>query len=240
MITLDVVYKLIREAVMAHPKREWRCKAPQSYAILQHISDLDTPNIRKTLHDLREGYVYSAAWAARGYTPNDVIFDYPIVGVSHYNGTVVDVFKKNMKVCPNITIGVYDVLQEPCVGEDCNECSQRNFHQIETDTEAILWNIVSYLGHIVKAEINGAEAQYYSKYYIEYMESQGAVINCLVAKVPMFQIDESDGYFIRADTGIDKILGTELKIKVCMPICTEEDFNFSQVDCSKQITSCCG
>jgi len=240
MISLDTTYKLLREAFMALPPKDLKCQYPQSFAVISHYSDLNAPNLGKTVHDLRENYFWSRAWDAKNNNPKEITFAYPLGAVQHFNFEAFYMGRKNSKVCHNLTLGVYDVIQPPCVPgtPDCNPCKSRNFHQIETDTEAILFKALSYLKVIQKATIDGGPEGYYAKPYLDYLKTTDAVVNILVPKVQF--IDDSEPFYgVRADTGIDTTVGTEVRIKLCTNVCFDDEYNFDNVEPITQI-GCCG
>lgn len=238
MISLDTTYKLLREAFMALPPTELKCNYPQSFAVISHYSDLNAANLGKTIHDHRENYFWSRAWDAKNNNPSELTFNYPLAAVQHYNFESYSV-RKNSKICHNLTLGVYDVIEPSCVPgtPDCNPCKNRNFHQIETDTEAILFRALRYLKDIQKASIDGVEG-YYAKPYLDYLKTTMCHVNIITPKIQF--IDDSEPFYgVRADTGIDMVVGTEVRIKVCTNVCYDDKYNFEKVAPVTQV-GCCG
>lgn len=240
MISLDTTYRLLREAFMAIPPTELKCKYPQSFAVISHYSDLNASNLGKTIHDHRENYFWSRAWDAKNNNPNDITFNYPLAAVQHYNFESFYIGRKNSKVCHNLTLGVYDVIQPPCAPgtPNCDQCKNRNFHQIETDTENILFRALSYLKVIQKATIDDGPEMYYAKPYLDYVKTTNCMVNILMPKIQF--IDDSEPFYgVRADTGVDSVVGTEIRIKVCTNTCFDNDYNFEKITPTTQI-GCCG
>ncbi len=235
MITLYHVYRLFREAVMAYPITELKCNYPQTFALLQDYTTLNIANLGKTIQDYKDGVFYSRAWNATNQSASTITWQYPLVGIQHYNFEAINMQHKNGIVHHNLTVGVYDLKEEVSGGK--NKCADRPIAKIETDTEKILFGVLEYIRLIEKATINGGDPNYYSKKYLDYRISEGDTVKTL-AHMFIFPSGEP-WYGVRAETGIEKVYGTELRIKVAVHPCNELEYNFNIVEPLIAIADCC-
>lgn len=238
MITLDFYYKLLREATVSHPKSTVNCLFPQTFAVINHIGDLNLPNLGKTVNDHKEGYFYSRAWKASNYNANNIVWAYPLVAVQNYSFEVHEFLGRPI-VYQNLTLGVYDVLESPCSsGLDCQRCKSRSVNKIETDTEYILFNILKYVKNIEYAVVRG-ERGLYSSYFLDYLETTvDSKPTGRVKHSPIYKTSEAF-YGVRVDTTVDKIFGTEISLKVATGFCETTDFDFVDTIPLRGLTECC-
>ena len=238
-MTLDIFYKLLREATMAHPIKDVKCQFPQAFAVIGHYSDMNTANLGKTIWDYKNEYFFIRKWKATNYNAASLSWDYPLVAVQHYNFNAVNISTINVNISHNVTLGVYDILREPCnTGLDCQICSSRPQHKIETDTEKILFQIIDYIRTIKLASINGGEEQYYSHRYLDHKISENVPVKIINQNIQLF--DNREPFFgLRADTSIEKVYGTEIRLTINITNCTENNYNFEDTEPLIALETCC-
>ena len=231
-MTEERFYQLLAEATMIQPEKDLICKTPQTFAVINDFSDLNTPNLGKTYEDVRNGFFYSREWIAKGESDDNISWAYPLVCIEFFN---LKPSVQNNYAVYSFTLRALDKERDFCSDD---KCSRRNQHQIESDTTKIVFNVISYLSTVQKAVVNDTPENYYSKYYLEWLRTQPEqTIKITVPKVILFVNDE--WYGVRSDTTIDKVYGTDIRVSVRLDFCPDKDFNYNKLD-PKNVVPCCG
>jgi hypothetical protein len=238
-MTLDDVYRLMMEATIVHPITTKKCEFPQAFAVIEHLQDMDAANIRKTIDDYKKGYFFSRRWAASNYDPNSVVGDFPLVAVRSNTGEISKMSEHKKILQYEVTLGCYDTSSDDCIADPtCVGCGNRNFHEIERDTEKILLTIIDYLSNIVKASVDGDPEDYYNKDYLTHIIGEGSSVVYTNKNVDVFK--NFTGYFRRFDAGVDNLKGTEITFTFSSTFCAgTPEYNFEGFTPTKSVY-CCG
>ena len=235
--TIDRFYQLLREATIFYPKNSGDCHIPKTFGVIQHISDMNSPNLSKSFDDYDKGFFYSERWRASGLNPNNVIWDYPLVAANYYSGLVSSFSAGSIPISNNITIGCYDIHRDH---SHCNKptiCNQRLPHEIESDCEKTLVQILTYIDSVVLAELNGVEG-YYSENYLAYKKLNGSTYRIL-ARPKIYSSRGAPFYITHPDTGIEYTYGAEVRIDILTQYCPSNDLDFRDGETLNKIV-CCG
>lgn len=206
------------EAVRYYPCPNTKCNYPETFAVLEDNTNLDSSNLTKRFVDFDKGFFFSRAWEARNRDPNQVTFDYPVVGAKYYASTLNSIKAKTIQVKDNVTLGCYDVLQNNCK-PDC--CGERAKHEIERECLETLINVISYLNNVVVAEIDGS-INYYNTWWLEKFAQEGGEYKKL--QPAQLFVNQDNIYTYKAETGIDHIYGMEIRLDLRTQICADSDY----------------
>ena len=84
-MTITDFYEAIKKIVRTYPTMQLKCWQPQTFAVLPEASDLNSPNLGKVICDKNRPYFYSKLWESKGFTPNTIEFEFPLVVIYEEN-----------------------------------------------------------------------------------------------------------------------------------------------------------
>lgn len=242
MINLTDIPKFFLQAVLHHPDSDLKCRKPQAFAVIKHISDMNTSNFGKTQRDADNGYFWSKPYDLT----HTIQSDFPAVFLVEHSHSNRGNFTHQPKTCLKYSLIVADKIDTDCLtsGVGCDECTSRSFNELRADTHQIAVNICHYLKTIVKATVDGVE-QYLPRPYYDYLVANpdGRVIskvNQTKSFFKEFENEDYESYGSFADHGIDDMHGTEFRFDICVSQCPETGFNFDPDIVTRTFQSCCG
>lgn len=227
MILIDDFYKLFNNAVRFYPITSLNCLRPQTFAVLDSMSNLSTPNLAKVLCDKNKPYFYSRIWEDLKYNPSQLKFDYPLVVVFELNGDATDLFSSRQKTCYNLQLMVVDSYKEEKCREcvDCNSCESRTINEIYRDTETILYNILSYLSDLIVTTSGLVlNLQHFNALNVltpNSLTKDAAKSNKLNDGLRKSNLNNLSFRF--EGKGVDNLYGTVINLKVCLDKCNDEN-----------------
>ena len=138
-----------------------RCKAIQTFAVLEEYQQASREQLAKSIPDKFKPYFFSKKWHNEGYPAGDISFDYPLLAVMPSGMTVNGISGgPNCDTQLSLDIAVLDYYSEvdyqkyinSCIGSvmpfngalpinnNCGsyDCSQRNVFEIFKDTNYLL------------------------------------------------------------------------------------------------------
>ena len=149
---LEDFYKLAKDFVQYYPQNSLRCQSLHTFAVLESFSDLNTPNLGKTLRDRNKPFFFSREWASTNHNPSKIEYDYPGMFLFDQNLTVSDPFDKSSTICYKIELVVLDKYERDCEKKNCVGCADRTRNEIFIDTEAFLQTFINYLKGVLYVE----------------------------------------------------------------------------------------
>ena len=156
-MTITDFYEAIKKIVRTYPTMQLKCWQPQAFAVLPEASDLNSPNLGKVICDKNRPYFYSKLWEAKGFTPNAIEYEFPLVVIYEENIVKKKAFSNISKSCYSITLSVLDQYKEDCGKLGCVGCANRTKMEIYNDTEVILNQILQKIGKDFSGHINSVE-----------------------------------------------------------------------------------
>ena len=232
-VTLETYYSILLDAVRRYPATTgFDCKQPQTFKVLQldHGAELQTPAMGATLSDKDTPYFYSRSWERKGFTPNNITADYPVLTAFELSSDLGrGIEEKNMTEFCFLEIAVLDVFQNKCDGK-AGKCESRTINHIFRDTKLILLNAVNYLTGAVIATV-GDVTGVYNKSILERILSNGEIeqYNIIYDIGDAFQADNKEVRTTHVEMGATNTYGTKLRVKVRVKWCL--DIEFGGVNC---------
>lgn len=153
---LEHFYAILKSAAAYYPPSTDRlpCKQLQSFKVfgIDRAIELTAPNAGATVQDKNGPYFYSRAWERSGYNPNEIVFDFPALGV-----VPLSIQKRiragNTRAQYLMQLSVISVKKDiaDCVGytDEQIQCATRNVNQIYADCEKILGAVLTFLNNVV-------------------------------------------------------------------------------------------
>ena len=145
---LENYFAAVRDAVKYYPippKAEDMCEQPQTFVVLEALSDMSMENLGRTPCDRGKPYFYSRLWEDMKYNPSKIAFKFPLVGLLELSGESYNAFARDYEQCHNFQLVVVDTFSENCLKGKCSGCDGRNGNEIFRDTEIMLNKVLKYL-----------------------------------------------------------------------------------------------
>lgn len=241
MIKLTDIPKFFLQAVLHHPESDLKCRQPQCFAVIKHISDLNQSNFAKTSRDVDNGYFWSRSHEITG----QIKADFPAVVLVEHSHSNRGNFTHKPETCLKYSLIVVDKLDTDCLthGRGCDECTSRSFNELRSDTHQIAVNVCHYLKTVIKATVDDV-VQYIPLPYFNYLAAnpEGKVIKKIHqgSFFKEFQNDDYEAYGSFADHGVDDLHGTDFRFDICVGQCADTDFNFDPEVVTRTLETCCG
>ena len=232
-ITLETYYSILLDAVRRYPATTgFDCKQPQTFRVLQldHAAELQTPAMGATLSDKDTPYFYSRSWERKGFTPNNITADYPVLTAFELSSELDRGIKeKNITEYCFLGISVLDVLQNNCDGKH-RGCESRTINHIFKDTKEILLNSINYLSGCVIARVGDVDG-IYNIHLLKRLVDSGQIDNFDVIYDigGVFQSDNKDARTTHVEMGATNTYGTQIRVKARVNWCL--DIEFAAVNC---------
>lgn len=123
---------------------EAKCLRPQSFAVLEKLSDLDADNLNKSSPKYASAsYFFSHRFEDAGRDPAQMGFDYPLFAMA-YNPMQFALKARRSEHRYRYSIGVFD-QNEPDKKEYLSYCSNRTMEQQSHDLKQMLLNVLAEL-----------------------------------------------------------------------------------------------
>lgn len=128
--------------------KKWQ--VPQTFALLNTITDLQAPNLGKYVCDKNKPFFYSRKWEAFQYNPSKLGYDTPAVIMFENAGDYKKAFTRQAETTYTFDLFVMDRFSaDDCKKTNCQEGVSRSIYEIYHDTEQILYNILEYVHDLV-------------------------------------------------------------------------------------------
>jgi len=156
---LEELYEILKAATRHYPASADRlpCKQLQTFKVfgIDRMAELSTENAGATIYDKNSPYFYSRKWERMDYNPNEISFDFPVLGAVTLSADKV--FRQNhTKGSYNIQLSVIDIKKDiaDCQGytHEQMQCAIRNVNEIYADCERMLDAVLLFLQNVVKVE----------------------------------------------------------------------------------------
>jgi hypothetical protein len=154
---LSDIYSEIKRAVKLWPIEDHK---PNTFAVLEDISDIDTPNLGKTILDKDLPYFYSKAWADKQYNPSQVCWSLPAILMIEVDGQLTNDAGGTMN--HTIEIVVVDAMESPPDKWILPKGEKRTANQIYQDTEKTMRQLVTIMRSI---DLSEWSRQYQALFY---------------------------------------------------------------------------
>lgn len=156
MFTLTNFYTLLKSAVRFSSNLH-------TFAVLNSMSDLNSPNLGKVIQDFSRPYFYSRAWEASSYNASKISFSYPGIFVIetgktyHFNSTSQGTIDVNLEIS---AIAKYEAGLIP--------------QDLEIETSQMLQQLIHYLKGVKAYSINNSVV-YLHHLHRQFLIDQGEI-----------------------------------------------------------------
>ena len=235
---IENIYDALKQAVMYYgmPESGWKCHQPQTFAVMDSKSVLNTENLGKTPCDRLKPFFFSRLWHNKKYNPSELSFEWPLVAVFEMSADIEDLNTPKQSNCYSIQLMVLDQYKDDCTKGSCQGCVGRVKNEIFTDTETMLYNILTYMKYLEWVKI-GDEWRLIHSDLLDYYETIPGFIYTKDAsgigyKVSdMFRRKNAATQSFRIEgTSSSNLWGTAIYLKLCVPYCSDYEFDFSNID----------
>lgn len=168
MVKLDALYIALKSAVRFSDYLE-------TFAVLEDISDLNAPNLKKVVQDYNKPYFFSKRWESSGYNTSDISFNYPLLAVIETGKRYNFEHNQHTKVQVNLEISVLDRFIEGQL-----------IPEIERDTSYALMQVVGYLKQ-VEAYTAGSGVLYIHTGHAKWLMANGTSLTHLIPETSSFK-----------------------------------------------------
>jgi hypothetical protein len=138
-ITRDDVIQIVKEIVRLWPYS--KCTQPDTFAIVDNASQLESDNLGKTYQDYLNGHFWSRSWVLSGADPNKLKKAYPMILLEQKNATR-ETFD-DRETCWEWWFVLADIPD--CV--TCGDCN-RSKDTIDTELQVMALSLTDYLSQI--------------------------------------------------------------------------------------------
>jgi len=150
MIFLEDFFMALNQFVRFHEATQFRCQRPQTFAVLDEFSDLDTDNLNKTIRDKNKPFFYSREWDKNNYNKSNISFNRPILATFVKDGSIKGLFSNKQQIVSHrVEIAYLDQYYRECAKEPTgDECKDRTRNEIFADTHKVLLDLGKFLSEI--------------------------------------------------------------------------------------------
>ena len=226
-LTIENFYWLCYQFVMYYSKQQTICQRPQTFAVLQDITDIQLENLGKTVLDTGKIYFFSRKWAKNNFSPSALSWDYPGMFIIDNPGTLVNPLKKQSDKCYNMEILFIDRYREDCLDKKrkCGSCAKRTPNEIYKQTEAFMEAFFDYLSNVVYLKDSAQGTGFINKEVAEAL-GIGGTVDVLKTKcfIKYFCKNNETLTFTKWGGKKSKTYGTFFNLKFCLRDCKKEKF----------------
>lgn len=243
MITFKDYIQLFNNAVRFYPATEGKSwLQPQSFAVLDSVTTLQSPNLGKYICDKGKPFFYSRIWEQTRYNPSRLEYRTPLVVLYENAGDYKKLFTNKSETTYNFEICILDRHgAEDCKKVNCEEGKSRSIYEIYSDTEQMIYNIVSYISDCaVYTMLDGSEVLRNVQHnaYID----DGAVLNEAMTQAVRQDLKENN--LIRAFHRVEAFInadyfGTKTTIRFTVRNCRDVEYIFRRVEGESPDKGCC-
>lgn len=236
-ITLETYYSIFLDAARRYPATQgYDCKQPQTFRVLQldHGAEIHTPAMGATLSDKDTPYFYSRSWERRGFTPNNITADFPLLTAFELSSDMPrGITQGGMKQMYFTEISILDQFQNKCDGK-ARKCENRSINQIYADTEVILLNVVNYLCGSVIAQVGDVTGVYNIK-MLEHWRDCGEIdgYNVVHDIGGAIQSENKEARTTHVEMAATGVYGTKIRLR--LPVYRCLDVQFGALNCVEPI-----
>lgn len=234
------VFEMAAQVVRAYPEqvnsdgKPIRCLRPNTFAVMNSMSDIDANNLLKTSKYFDKKYFFSRKWEDSHFQGASVVFDYPLIGCAI--DTTQFAVKGRSKQCYRLNFFVLDQKAGYC--SDCGEgdyCNVRTIEQTYEDLNTILRNFIQQLTDFVYAQLykDGQQlsAGWYNKKYLDSLiETEIDLYEPLGDFYNYIRTKQTQGDFF-PNAHNDDVAGLFTNIEICLDECIDSnqlDFDYSR------------
>lgn len=232
-IEITDIYTALRDSVRFYPAQELPCLRPQTWRVIQQSpsAEIATQNLGATVCDKGKPYFWSRLWHEKQYSPNGIVWAFPLLYCFERDGAIIDPLSDRPKFVYNLEIGVLDVLKDEPDARKCVGCNSRIINEVYQDTHVILQSCLEYLKNTSLYSIDGGPDAWANSDFID----QGVVAQRFTAvrKAGSILIDSQklsrEAQFFRPP-GMGNIYGTIMNLSVVASGCKTTTWNFNEPD----------
>lgn len=236
---LRTIYRLLNEAVRYYPETTPAYMRPDTFAVVEEWSDVNSANLLKTVADKDKPFFFSRKWAQLNYRASAVTYDFPAV-LTYDTQTVT-----NNLFSTTTTKRVYtlDLLVVDKWDDMCKKLN-RTRNDLFLDTESILDHILNYFSNVIYAVVDGGEDGYYHTGWLQQAVTDGEITSYQETNYKTKQLKQN---FVRNNESttmerwagaMQDLYGVRFTFNIDATICLEGDFDFSILDYDLKIDSC--
>lgn len=226
---LEDFYRLASSFVQNYPQGKEKCTSPQTFAVLDYFSDLDAPNLNKTLSERNKPFFWSRAWAKTNYNPSKLTMEYPLLAMFETNFVPSGLFEKTTSRCYKIKLAMLDRLDKDCLDKkkQCKGCKGRVANELFIDTELMMLNFFAFLRQVEYVFAEDADLSgWYHKDVWPLLGITGEADTIKSRKLQrMFAENNKTNNGYRWMGGNANLHGTVIDIQVCVNTCQQYIFN---------------
>jgi len=143
-IYIEDFNRLLIDFVKYYKTTDKRSDRPQTFAVLENYTDLDTGNLEKTKRDKDLPYLYSREWVKENYSPSAMNFKHPLLAVFYDNVQLLKPFSKGSKEINTVEI----VYLKKYDRDDCIKGNSETRSEIYKDAKDKLKELLVYLNGV--------------------------------------------------------------------------------------------
>jgi len=242
--TLTDFYNALKQSVMFSPQyvvpdskqgKVWKCRQLQTWRVMgkERGAELASPNLGATICDKGKPFFWSRKWHENGYTPNNIIFEYPALLLTELSFNPELAFQKQTKRCYVFQLAVVDKMSDDCQTCNCESCEKRTINEIGSDTESLLFSSLYYLSKIKQATLEpSGETVFANTDYLQALKDTGSISEFHPGADWGGQLNGQNkgvgGYRISIEA--EKIYGTAVNFTACFHNCEATELNFNLPD----------
>ena len=144
MTTLNHFFNYCKFFVESYPQSNEACKRLQTFAVIESESDLNSPNLGKTINDKHKPFFWSRDWASANYSASKLVKSYPLFAMFEQNIVLDDIISPSMTREHSLELLFLDKYYKDCT-DSKNICGKRTRNEIYQDTEVFLMHFLTYL-----------------------------------------------------------------------------------------------
>lgn len=199
------LYRAMAKIVAAWPQVENECQRPNTFAVVNDISDINADNLLKTSPRYRDiGIFFSRSFQRGGFSVPSIKIDYPAILVVE-DQTTMNLHNRKSKM--RFSVAVLDQNSYP--GATGNYCENRT---MEEQSEDMLFILIRWLSELNDFSLYDTDN---SMVFFHALESErpadGFIVNMGIPK-------EVESRYIR-NFGTDNVSGVFATIEITLPSC---------------------
>lgn len=226
---LHTFYTLAKAFVEYYPKHDLKCKRLQTFAVLEEFTDLNTPNLSKTIADYNKPFFFSRDWASSNFNASKMAYSYPVMVVFDRGLKINNPLAKLSTTCYSLNIAILDKYDRTCIEKNtnCGTCAKRLKNEIFLDTENFLMHFFSYMRKIVYVENTTDSVDgWYNRLLFADLPIGGNVNDVLTRQFQKKLKDANPALSATRWTGgTDDLYGVFTEMTFCVDNCDEMEYD---------------
>lgn len=228
-------FQALKESVMfSQSIRPGQCGKLQAFKVLEQGAGglIRSENLGGTICDKGKPYFWSRRWHESSYNPNQILFDFPILCVVETGYTVDRPFDRNNRRTYQFNISVLDKYVQTKGPDGCTGCDGRTINEIYEDTEAMLFQALSFVSRYKEAEINpSGETGFFNINLLDAWKQQGSIsgYNLITAPGDLLVAKITDGNAYKAAISAEGLFGNAINLNIGFQACQTEEFTYNSI-----------